>query len=448
MVLDREAYISEFVQKHFKITLYGYQIRIIDQILNENRKVSIRATTRAGKSYAVAIGCIAYAFLNNGAKVGIIAPTYPKTRIIMDYIAEMLSTSDLETAIDLDVMGLSKLERLKREVSKHKITFRNGSYIEILSADVTGHGFGAMGKGFTLQVIDETAEIPDEVYTKIYRMLVDSPISKIVEIGNPWHLNHFFEHSTDPTWIVIKINWQEVVKEGRISKEDIEDQRNNMSAIDFTVMYEAEFPPSFENSLFPLDLLKKAQREIPIPKETPEVILGIDVARMGSDKTVIYLIHRFGGLFMIKKKWEYGKQTLTDTAGKIILILSNYEVKKLNIDSTGIGAGLTDMLNEYISTNKLKTEVKEIIFSEKADDIHNMNRKADIFMNLSKIFADGNIIIPKDDNLLFTQLSKMLFELQSNGKKKIDDNQEKSPDCADALSIGCYVGMDNFAWKW
>jgi hypothetical protein len=37
------------------------------------------------------------------------------------------------------------------------------------------------------------------------------------------------------------------------------------------------------------------------------------------------------------------------------------------------------------------------------------------------------------------QLRKIQYELTSNGKKKIIDGQEKSPDFADAIAIGCYV---------
>ncbi len=389
-----------------------------------------------------------YAIFYNKSKVGVIAPTYDKTKIIMNYIAEMLSVSDLEPIIDLDVMGLTKLERLKREISKHKITFRNGSYIEILSADVKGGGFGVMGKAYSLIICDESSEVPDDAYTKIYRMLVDSPNSKLVEIGNPWHLNHFFEHSRDANWLSIKIDWQQVVKAGRISFEDIEDQRRNMTPIDFIVLYDAEFPKEYENSLFKHSDLIKAQREVNDPPEAPDRILGIDVARLGEDSTIIYLIHRFGSFYIVKQMWEYRKQTLSDTFSSIIQILNNTFINKINIDSTGVGGGLEDMLTSYIQNNKLNIELNPIVFSEKADDEHNLNRKADIFFNLSKIVSEGNLIIPKD-NILFNQLSKMLFEITPNGKKKIDDNQTKSADRADSLAIGCYTIQKNpFYCKW
>ena len=434
---------TDYVQEHFKSKLFNYQKQIIYHILSDkHRKISCRASTRCGKSYAVAVGAILYALFKPNSKVGIIAPSKDKTKIIMTYIQEFLSRSDLEPAIDLDVMGLSRIERLKREVSKSKITFKTGSYIEVRTADIKGRGFSVMGFGYNLTIIDETAEISEEVWSKIYRMLVDDPKAKILEIGNPWFLNHFYEHSLDPDWSVIHIPWQKAVEEGRMTYEDIQDQKKNLTEAEFTVLFEAEFPREITNSLFVYEDLKEAVRAVPKLKEKEEIRLGIDVARMGDDSTVIYQINRVGSLFVIKRMWEYKKLKLTETAGRIIQIIEELSPNVINMDSTGLGAGLDDMLQDYIDNNSLSIEFNSIIFSEKADDSHNINRKSDIYFNLAKIFREHQIII-NEDNSLFLQLRKIMFEITSNGKKKIDDGQAKSPDRADALAIGCYVTGEN-----
>ncbi len=430
--------IHNFTKEKLKIDLLSYQLGIIEKIIDRNyRKISIRASTRAGKSYAVAIGAILFALFYPNSKVGIIAPTKSKTKIIMTYIQQFLAESDLEDAVDLDLMNIPKLKRLKREVSKSKITFKTGSYIEILSADLKGKGFSVMGFGYDLTLLDETGEITSEVYPKIYRMLVDHPQAKLLEIGNPWFLNHFYEHSLDPNWTVIHIPWQECVKCGRMSLEDVEDQKQNITEDEFTVLYEAEFPKEINNSLFQYDDLVYAQRAPPKINSKPQIILGIDVARMGDDYTIIYKIEKYGSLHIVVDMYKYTKLKLTETAGKIISLI-NDDIDIIRLDSTGIGAGLDDMIQEHLDNNDLNTKLESIIFSEKADDSHNLNRKSDIFFNLAKMFREKQVIIPKDDNELFLQLRKILYEYTSNAKKKIDDNQEKSPDKADALAIGCY----------
>jgi len=50
--------------------------------------------------------------------------------------------------VAIDLKELSRLERLGTEVSKRRITFKNGSYIEFRSADVQHRGMGAMGFGY------------------------------------------------------------------------------------------------------------------------------------------------------------------------------------------------------------------------------------------------------------------------------------------------------------
>lgn len=442
MAIDYVDIGRAFLIDHLSIRPYPYQNQIIESILDRQiKRTTIRATTQSGKSYIVAGTSVAYACCYPNSKIGIIAPSKDKTKIIMTYILQCLSTSDLEDQIDLDMMGLTKMERLKREVSKQRVTFKNGSSIEIKTADVKGKGFSLMGASYDLIIIDESAELTDEVWTKIARMLLKDPNSKIVELYNPWFLNHTFEHSQDPDWKAIKIDWQICLDQGRFTQEQLDLVRSDIrNPIDQRVLLDAEFPDSPDYSLFTYSDILYAQREISDPKEEPEIRLGIDVARMGRDDTICYLIYRYGGLFIVKNMWKLDKQRLTKSAGDIIKIIEENNVKIVQIDSTGIGSGLDDMLSEYAGSNNI--EVVSIVFSEKARDIHNSNKKADIYFNLSDLFSKRSIIIPPD-SVLIRQLRNMQFEVMSNGKKKILDNQQKSPDRSDALAIGCYVSETN-----
>jgi len=416
------------------------------------KRTTIRASTRSGKSFIMAGILIAYACYYSNSKIGIIAPSRDKTKIIMTYILDLLSSSDLEQVIDLDMMGLTKMERLKREVSKTRVTFKNGSSIEIKTADVKGRGFSLMGAGYNVVSIDESSELNSEVWTKIARMLLENPNTKIIELYNPWFLNHCYDHTQDPDWNVIKIDYHDCLNEGRFNKEQIDMVMSEITnPIDRRVLLDAEFPDTADNSLFSYQDLIFSKRQITEPKEKPEIRLGIDVARMGRDDTIAYLIYRYGGLFIVKRKWTLDKQRLTKSAGDIIKIINEIgNIDVIQIDSTGIGGGLEDNLREWLDNNDSHIELVPIIFSEKANDIHNLNRKSDIFFNLADLFSKKNIIILEEDSNLIKQLRNMQFEVQSNGKKKILDNQDKSPDLADALAIGCYVTNNNviidFGW--
>jgi len=133
----------------FDIEIYNYQHDILKAVFEGKRKITIRSTTRAGKSFIIAISAILYAIFNNNVRVGIIAPSYDKTKPIMDYVATMLSSNNIfDQIVMVDTEGMSKLERLRKEVSKRRITFKNGSLIEIKSIDLQKKGFGVMGFGY------------------------------------------------------------------------------------------------------------------------------------------------------------------------------------------------------------------------------------------------------------------------------------------------------------
>jgi len=140
--------IEEVCAVAFGKSIYFYQKDIIDAAFR-HRKITIRATTRAGKSYCMAMVAILRATLLPNHPVGIIAPTHDKTRIIMNYVADLLASNPMfdEWAM-VSTEGLTKLERLRKEVSKKRITGTNGSAIQCLSVDLDARGFGVMGWAF------------------------------------------------------------------------------------------------------------------------------------------------------------------------------------------------------------------------------------------------------------------------------------------------------------
>ena len=138
---------AETCQLLFHVKPYAYELNILDAVFRKKAKrITIRATTRAGKSYTLAEIAIIKAVFEDNIRVGIIAPSFDKTRIIMDYVATFLAGNQMfDDIVMVEVSGLSKLERLRKEVSKRRITFRNGSLIDCKSVDLDSKGFGVLG---------------------------------------------------------------------------------------------------------------------------------------------------------------------------------------------------------------------------------------------------------------------------------------------------------------
>ena len=411
--------------KPFRI--YDYQIPIAQSILgNEDRKTCINATTRAGKSLIVALSVLLYASDNKHKRIPILAPTYNHTRIIMDYVTEHITDTPLiSEMVDLD--RKVSVERLRKEVSKSRITFRTKSVIFLLSAE--GKGERIIGKGGDLIIEEEAELIPDEIHrTKIMRMLGDSPNSKLVLIGNALGQNHFYQAHLDPSYKHIHINWRDCVREGRLTKEYIEDRKKQLTPAEFKMWYESEFVEDLESKLISKEWIDRAIYK-PTDKVTENTIFGLDVAELGNDLSVLTGINTENDIYKVVflKSWE--KRETMQTVGIVTKYISNKN--QINVDATGVGNGVWSRLKEMgYQANKLLTGS-----SPTRERDRFLNLKAQLYWRLRTLFEEGRIKIPNHPTLI-EQLNKLKYEITSAGKIRIIDPEDKSPDFADSL---CYA---------
>jgi len=420
------------IENWFGFRLYPSQQKIADFFFNDKKKATIKACTRYGKSQTIALCAIMYAIINNNKRVGIIAPTNDKTKIIMGYVLNALASCDkMNNIVDLDLMQLTKLERLKREISKHKVTFKNGSSIEVLTADVKGKGFATMGWAFDLNIIDETAEIPDEVFAKIYRMLVESPTAKLIEIGNPWNLNHFFEHHNLPDWEKYTIDWKTAVKEGRLTEEAIEDQRNNLPELAFRVLYDAEFPEDADKCAMPKEYIDKAGRTKEV-KDYDSINIGVDVARGGTDYSVITVVgYKDAEVFFIESK-TIDKRDIMVVVGEARVIADKYKNTTIMVDVVGLGSGVYDRLKE------LNYNVREFISNSVPRSSRYHNYKTESFFVLRELFGNDKFYNLLDSKYKL-ELRKYTLDMSSEKSIKLVDPEDKSPDYGDSLIMAVSI---------
>lgn len=438
--------IYQIVKYFFDVELTKTQQKIVKKIAyKENNRIVISCMTRYGKSYSVAIGVLLWILRHQNKKVAIVAPTNEKTTIIRNYIAEFIIKSPtFMYLLDLEKSGK---DSIRKEVSKKRMTWKNGIEMRTLSAE--GTGTALMGFGADLVIVDETCDIKYEVYrAKISRMLGDHPDDSVyIEIGNPWHRdNQMWQHWNSSRFEKIHIGWKDAIKEKRTTKEFIEEQRLELTPAEFKVLYEADFPKESEDQLIKLDWINKAIRED--PQEYGDLRLGVDVARFGKDLTVITQGYKFKSLYVITKIDHYSKQDTMETVGRILKILEEKTIKRICIDTDGLGGGVSDRLMELKLENKINANIIQFHGGKSpvGDDYSQekrtrfTNRKAQAYFYLREQFEKGNIIIP-DHLKLKDQLSKMKWQFTSSQKIKIldpgeakeDTSEKKSPDFADSL---------------
>lgn len=436
----------------FKTELTPTQEKIVKAIFyQESQRIVISCLTRYGKSWCVAQAILLYSMFNENKRVLIIAPTMDQTKIIRNYVSSFILENSMMA--DMVEVGATGIDRLKSEVSKKRITLKNGSEIMVLSAEGTGERL--MGFGGDLIIKDEDCLIDYEVYQqKISRMPGDNPDSIMVSIGNPWHRNNqMYEHWTDPDFLKIHVDYKIALKEGRITKEFLEKQRKDLNPIVFKVLYEAEFPEEAEDALFRHEHIKEAQ-ERSFQLSNPLNILGVDVARYGLDSTVLTHVRVSNGKHQLVKQHVYNKMNTMETVGKIRQLHAKNGFDRINVDVIGIGSGVFDRLDEeglpvfgahfgqspikpYEESRHLMNNMSQ--FEDQTRTLTYMNKKAEQYFWLARLFEEGKISIKGCDSKLIDNLRKMGYEVTSGGKTKIVDPEDgKSPDFSDSLVYACW----------
>lgn len=175
-------------------------------------------------------------------------------------------------------------------------------------------------------------------------------------------------------------------------------------------------------------------------------VLGCDVARFGSDRTVIFLRK---GL----KTIDYHIIKKSDTiqvADKIIDILqtnvkSDIKSVLLNIDDTGVGGGVTDnLMHKGYNVNPVNFGGKAV------DEDKYYNVIAEMWFSFKELIYEADI--PEIPELL-EELTDRLYEYDNKERKKIEskDNYKKragkSPDMADAILL-CYYNKRKEPHAW
>ena len=442
------------------LVVTNYQAKIIQKIFFKYpSKIVCTATTRAGKSLGMALGIILLSVFRNGRKVRLIAPTVDHTKIVMGYVIQhILDHPICSNQLMINTKGMG-VERLKKELTKHKMTLKNGSEIMSITANISGEGRSLVGWGGTDIFVDEAEQINAEIMrTKVMRMLGDAPDASIFMIGNPVTHGYMYEKSTDPNWDFMHIDWRMCVSEGRLTKEFVEERKEEMISNEFDIWYEALWPDELENQLFTkLDMANftapLTEKEIALLKTEPdEKRLGCDIARFGVDLTVLYRLVRYGDTWFFTNSIFFEKQDTMKTTGAIVNWDKDENFDLINVDDSGLGGGVTDRLHEIDQTRgktigfvagesawNQKEVSRKLNVKELDDNKRFLNKKALYYKNLESMCRKGKarLVDEKNRHKLIKELKGILYEHQSNGKMKITD-PTKSPDFADAAMIGIY----------
>lgn len=407
---------------------------------------AIASYTQYGKSDVTSMAVILSA-IDRGEKILIVAPSEKQAGIIMGSVIDHFFDHDLLTRrLEYDP---SSLETLKRERSKKRITLRTGGEIFILTAEVrtlSKEAQNLMGFGATMVIVDEASLIPDVMMTKILRMVGGIKNGKLIKLGNTFEKNHF-ERSLlySKRYRSIIINYEQGVAEGRITQTFIDEAREEMSPMEFGILYECKFPEGgSDDALIPDNWIKTAVEQSGLGGEKKQA--GLDVARFGRDSSVY--CYREGS--NVKRIESIQKMDTMQVVGWTMEFLDEDKPEYVAVDVIGIGAGVYDRLEELLPlADDYSCEPVPVNVGESPSDSDAKekfyNYRAQIYWNLRNLFKTGpdgksQISIPDEPDLI-RELQQIKYKFSSERKIRIEDKEDmkkrigRSPDKADALAL-------------
>lgn len=226
---------------------------------------------------------------------------------------------------------------------------------------------------------------------------------------------------------------------GVLTDEDIEkERRNGMSENKIAQEYLCSFEAEVDEQFIPTELVAQAQIQDAFSTIGDPMIIGVDVARFGDDKTVIY--PRRGRDARTMPFETYTKLDTMQVAARVAEAINRYNPDQVFIDEGSMGAGVVDRL-QHLGFD----QVLGVNFGAASDRPINdkgalaKNKRAEMWGSLRE-WLKGPAALPNDDSLAFELLAPMYSYDPNNAivLEKKEDMKKRgvaSPDIADALAL-------------
>ena len=403
--------------------------------LPEHRRVAVKSGNGLGKGFSAAVAVLWFLHCHDPAIVLSTAPTFRQVRhILWRQIRRLYRTGR-------DELGGKMLD------TRWELT--DDRYAMGLSAE-SADDFQGFHSPNMFIVVDEAEGVSDEIYEAIEAVMTAAE-PRLLLIGNPTTVSGAFHrafHQERHLYHTITIsaldspNVQEkqVVVPGLTSAKWVEERKETWG--EENPIYRArvlgEFPDQAEDTLIRLsDIESAVSREDLVSIEdgsnapSSKVVLSVDVARFGSDRSVI-LRRRGNTVEEIKTFREMDTMQLT---GWVNTAIRDSDPDHICVDEIGVGAGVVDRLKEE------GHRVRGINVARRArqNDLF-ANVRAEGYWHIRELFSAGQIAIPAD-NQLMGELAALRYSYDSQGRVLIESKDSMrqrglpSPDKADALML-------------
>ena len=428
-----------FARDVLAVDLWSKQQEVLSALL-DHRRVAVKSGNGLGKGFCAAVAVLWFLHLHDP---GIVLSTAPTFRQVQHILWRQIRRLHRPVA---DILGGKMLEA-RWELSDDR-------YAMGLSTE-SADQFQGFHSDNMLIVVDEAEGVSDDIYEAIEAVMTSSE-PRLLLIGNPTTVSGAFRrafYEERKLYYTVTISALEspnvlagkTVVPGLTTAKWVQERQETWG--EDNPIYRArvlgEFPDQGEDTLFKLtDIERAAHPDSPEPapvddagqNEDVEVVLAVDVARFGSDRSVI--LRRRG--YRVEEIRTFQKLDTMQLTGWVVAAIKEFRPTRMYIDEIGVGAGVVDRLKEagynVRGVNVARRSRQDGLFA---------NLRAEGFWRLRELFANGGISIPAD-NQLMGELAALRYSYDSLGRILMESKDSMrqrglpSPDKADALMLAFF----------
>lgn len=323
------------------------------------------------------------------------------------------------------------------------------------TADEQGRTFSGLHGKNVLVLIDESGAIPPTILRAAEQALANTDYGLVLQGGNPIshegmlyaaatqlrHLWHIIEVTGDPDNPDAWVHSPRVanVAPGKQTPADWAREqirtygRDNPWVMAYIL---GKFPPSSINTLLSLEEVLTAQKRVITPEqyEHMQKRLGVDVARFGDDRSVIFARQGLNARVPNSPAVMRNART-TEIAARVYTAKHKWGSELEFIDDTGHwGHGVIDNL---VSAG---SHPHAVIFHAKAINPRYNNRRTEMWITMANA-VKGGLALPEGLGELVRELTAPTYTFVGEGtlalepKDLIKERIGVSPDLADALAL-------------
>jgi hypothetical protein len=276
----------------------------------------------------------------------------------------------------------------------------------------------------------------------------EAGLSEYIPIFVPWFWQEEYVKQLDVSRETLSITQIEsdLILNYDLSYEQINWRRNKIAELsvggtngeaafaqEYPCSAQEAFLSSEDNVYITPEIATQAAKYMGEVEKYGPLVVGVDPARFGDDRTVI--IKRQGRVVFDLQ--SYKKYDTMQVAGICHNIILSDKPAKMFIDVCGLGAGVYDRLKELghediiVAVNSANSALNGNKYS---------NKRAEMWGEMREYLLDLPVKIP-DDSALLSDLCGLTYKVDSKGRIIIERKEDlkkrgmRSPDCADALAL-------------